>query len=142
MDKSQMRVRREFVLGLALVGLFAILVSLLLPTSGGPTRAKISLTQIQEREIASALSQYAAKVGGATNIDEKWVFQAVVGSQSFSHPVRTNLNGEILDFWDVPYRIVPTGQTNFVVHSAGKNHTFGDADDIIFNSRLNTYVKP
>ena len=65
-----------------------------------------------------------------------------MSSQTLSYPIQTNTVGEILDFWNVPYRIVPAGPTNFIVHSAGKNRTFGDADDIIFNSRSKNFVKP
>ena len=40
----------------------------------------------------------------------------------------------MVDAWQTPYKIELFGQTNFVVHSAGKDKIFGDADDIIFNS--------
>jgi hypothetical protein len=142
MDKSQMRVRPEFMLGLVVLALFVISVSLLMPEKGGKTRAKIILTRTEEREIASVLSQHASKIGGVTNVGGSWAFQALVSTSSFSSSDRTNTSGEILDFWDMPYRIELVGRTNFIIRSAGKNRKFGDADDIIFNSVSNDFVKP
>jgi hypothetical protein len=44
--------------------------------------------------------------------------------------------------WQTPYRFELLGPTNFIIHSAGLNQKFGDADDIIFNSASNDFVKP
>lgn len=49
---------------------------------------------------------------------------------------------EMLDPWGIPYQIKFFQQTNFVIRSAGKDKIFGDADDIIFNSVSNDFVKP
>jgi len=54
----------------------------------------------------------------------------------------TNAEGELLDGWAMPYRIEIIFQTNCVIRSAGKNRTFGDKDDIIFDSLKNRFVKP
>ena len=42
----------------------------------------------------------------------------------------------------MPYQIQIVAQTNFVIRSAGPNKKFGDADDIVFNSVSNDFVKP
>jgi hypothetical protein len=42
----------------------------------------------------------------------------------------------------MPFQIEITPPTNFVVRSAGPDKKFGDADDIIFNSVSNGFVKP
>jgi len=53
-----------------------------------------------------------------------------------------NTNGECLDPWGTRLKI-DFSQTNaFVISSAGKDKVFGDADDIIFNSVSNDFVKP
>jgi len=49
---------------------------------------------------------------------------------------------EMVDPWETPYQIEFFQQTNFVIRSAGKDKIFGDADDIIFNSVSNDFVKP
>ena len=49
---------------------------------------------------------------------------------------------ELFDFWHTPYQVKIIAQTNFTIRSAGPNKIFGDADDIIFNSASNNFVKP
>jgi hypothetical protein len=142
MDKSQMQVRPGFVLGLALIFVFAWLISLLLPSVGGPTRARNVLTRIEEKDVAIALSQYASKIGGITNTENSFAFRVLVSTASVSHNVRTNTINELLDFWDTPFRITTMPPTNFIVRSAGPDRQFGDADDIVFNSASNDFVKP
>ena len=46
------------------------------------------------------------------------------------------------DYWGTPYRIEIVVQTNYVIRSAGKNRTFGDKDDITFDSVKHGFVKP
>ena len=53
-----------------------------------------------------------------------------------------NQAGEFLDPWGTPYAINFTSTNSFVISSAGKNKVFGDADDIVFNSISNGFVKP
>ena len=48
----------------------------------------------------------------------------------------------MVDPWETPYKIDFYQQTNFILRSAGKDKIFGDADDIIFNSVSNNFVKP
>ena len=48
----------------------------------------------------------------------------------------------MLDVWGTPYRIEITIQTNYIIRSAGKDGTFGDKDDIFFDSLKNEFVQP
>lgn len=48
----------------------------------------------------------------------------------------------MVDPWKSPYQIQFIDQTNFLIRSAGKNAKFGDADDFIFTSVSNDFVKP
>ena len=48
----------------------------------------------------------------------------------------------MVDPWETPYQIQFFQQTNYIIRSAGKDKNFGDADDIIFNSVSNNFVKP
>lgn len=48
----------------------------------------------------------------------------------------------MVDAWGTLYAINFLSTNSFVVSSAGKDKKFGDADDIIFNSVSNDFVKP
>jgi len=48
----------------------------------------------------------------------------------------------MVDPWETPYQINFSQQTNFVIRSAGKDKIFSNADDIIFNSVSNDFMKP
>jgi len=148
MDKSQMRVRPSFLLGLVVVFLIVPwLANLLLPTVGGPTFARKIMTRRDIAEISSAISNQAGIGHFETRI-------YVNSSNSFSASFlsfttntirvdrnRTNSNGELLDFWGTPYGIEITVQTNYIIRSAGRDTNFGNKDDIIFDSK-NGFVKP
>jgi hypothetical protein len=110
------------------------------------TKAKIIFTRFETKEIATILKQNAVKAGGLTSVDNSLVFEAVFGTNGDInlnyHPQQTNSQGQVLDCWETPYQVEILAQTNFVVSSAGPNKKFGDADDIIFNSVSNDFVKP
>jgi hypothetical protein len=127
-----------------------ILIVLILPTIGTRNihhaKAKIIFTHFETKEIATVLKQHAIEIGGLTNIDNNFVFQAVFGTDETInlnyHSEQTNSQGQVLDCWKTPYQIEILMRTNFVVTSAGPDKIFGDADDIIFNSASNDFVKP
>ena len=57
----------------------------------------------------------------------------------------TNAAGLLTDPWETPYQIeIKSGTNSHHLHirSAGPNRTFGDNDDITFNSVSNDFVKP
>jgi hypothetical protein len=54
----------------------------------------------------------------------------------------TNKFEGFLDNWGMPLRMKMVAATNFIIRSAGPNQKYGDADDIIFNSVSNDFVKP
>ena len=119
-----MRLRPRFLIS---VGCFLILITVLsffLPEPAGVKKARIVITRVETKGIASASKERSAKIGGLTNIDNRFVFQAVFGTNSV-HAERTNSQGEVLDWWKMPYQIKIESQTNFVVTSAGPNKTFG-----------------
>ncbi len=96
-----------------------------------------------ERQIASALEQRAGETVGLTNIDNSLVYQTVYDALRLNFGSdRTNSQGEILDIWKTPFRVEFIPPTNFVVRSAGPDKQFGNADDIVFNSTSNAFVKP
>ena len=134
---------------LLLVGFFFVLPLLIGPFLPNHTRrikAFVIFTRFETKEIATELKQYSITTGGLTNIDNNFVFQAVFGTNGTVnlnyHSEQTNSQGQVLDCWKTPYQIEILTRTNFVVTSAGPNKRFGDADDIIFNSVSNDFVKP
>ena len=45
-------------------------------------------------------------------------------------PSQTNVNGEIVDGWGVPFRITYISDTDVRIVSAGPDNVFGTGDDI------------
>jgi hypothetical protein len=149
MEKSQIRVRPKFLVGLLVCFLIVPwIVSSLLPTGGGPTRARAILTRRHIGEISSAISNQAAvhRIESAFRLNSSNGFSAVfldfkTNAINFGSD-GVNLNGELLDFWRTPYRIEITIQTNYVIRSAGKNQILGDKDDIVLESVKAEPAKP
>src|SRR5450432_4074827 len=144
-----MRIRPAFLWLLFGFILFALLLPDFLPEPSAKKKAIVIFTRFETKEIGTALKQYFTETGNLTNIDKNFVIHAVLETKtlgtnesvnSLYHSERTNSQGEILDSWQTPYKIEFLEQTNFIVHSAGPNKIFGDADDIIFNSVSNDFV--
>jgi hypothetical protein len=145
MDKSQMRVRLRFLLGLLVI--FAILcwvISNGVPTEKEKIKARIIQTRSEERLMAELLAEQVAKIGGLTNLANEFILSSfrTTNEYQFSFVSRTNASSQVIDIWQTPFQINLVGLTNFIIHSAGPNQKFGDADDIIFNSVSNDFVKP
>jgi hypothetical protein len=141
MDKSQWEISPGFITLLLGVFLLCLIAEMLLPAGNFTTKAKIVNTRSEEAKITSALKERTMKNDAPTNIDVDFIYHALFGTNSYSSH-RTNTQGEILDLWQMPYQIEIVARTNFVVRSAGPDNKFGDADDIIFNSVSNDFVKP
>jgi hypothetical protein len=118
--------------------------SLLLPAGTPKIKVMIIRTRTEEREMSPVLEDEAMKVGGLTNINSQFMLATLSDIDDFSTNslFRTNISGELIDVWQTPYRIELIAPTNFIIRSAGKDKIFGDADDIIFNSASNDFVKP
>ena len=99
-------------------------------------------THTETRSMSLLLGNQAAKIGGLSSLSKKFVFDSLFISTTNYFPFTTNAGGEVIDIWGTAYQIKLLGPTNFAVGSAGKNLKFGDADDIVFNSISNDFVKP
>jgi hypothetical protein len=145
MDKSQVRVRPGFWLGLLAVFAFLCwLVDSGVPTEKEKTKAKVLETLGEERSMGELLEEKASKVGGLTNIPKEFILNPFLTTNKYrgiSFTTHTNALGELIDIWQTPFQIKLAGETNFIISSAGPNKKFGDADDIIFNS-VSNFVKP
>jgi hypothetical protein len=145
MDKSEWRIRPGFLLGLFVIFVFfAFFVPVFfgVPTEKDKAKAKKIQTMSEERIISSSLEESANSVGGLTNLNRQFILDSVFADNQYRMWLHTNGTGELIDIWQTPYRIELVGPTNFVIHSAGRNQKFGDADDIVFNSASNDFVKP
>jgi hypothetical protein len=140
MNQSQWNVRLAYITLLVFVLCMFLRVYGPQPMSD-KAFTKIHNERLEAAKIASALKQCAAKTEGLTNIDAGFIQDALIGTNSYILS-RTNAQDEILDLWKTPYQIGILAQKNFIVHSAGPNKIFGDADDIIFNSVSNDFMKP
>ena len=115
------------------------------PTEKEKAKAKVLETIGEERSMGDLLEQKASEVNGLTNIPNEFILNPFLITNTYegiSFTTRTNALGEIIDIWQTPFQIKFLGQTNFIINSAGPNKIFGDADDIIFNSVSNDFVKP
>ena len=142
MDKSQWQVSRRFVTGLVFCFLLWLIAEMLFPAGSNRTKAMIIKTRSDEHLLSSLLGEQAGKIGGLTNLNRQFILDSLSAKNHNQFWINTNATGEVIDIWQTPYRIELVGRTNFVISSAGKNRRFGDADDIIFNSVSNDFVKP
>ena len=96
---------------------------------------------------AEALKQFGIKYGRLPVGDNASIIRNLSGTNSdesifMALLPETNSAGEIFDAWKAPFKIEIVAKTNFIIRSSGKDKIFGDADDIIFNSVSNSFVKP
>ena len=129
--------------GLLLVGL-----AIFGPWSGGFGHSKTETTQMEEAELARALNHYetvfqqfptnnnAALVKQMTGENPQQLLFINLGATS------TNQDGQLIDIWSTPYKFVFNSTNSFTITSAGENRTFGDADDVVFNSVTNKVAQP
>jgi hypothetical protein len=101
-------------------------------------RAKIFKTRSDEKFFVFMLKNQLADIDLLAS--NELVLSSIPVQYNFGFA--TNQTGAMIDIWQTPYKIEIVQQTNFIIHSAGPNHKFGDADDIIFNSVSNDFVKP
>ncbi len=116
-------------------------VLFVLPKSNADRKAEITITRFWVKNIAGFLIQQAVETGSLTHFDKHSIAQSEFGSNNF-RPQWTNSLGESIDYWKTSFKIEILARTNFIIRSAGPNQKFGDADDIIFNSVSNDFVKP
>jgi hypothetical protein len=134
------------IVGLAL--LWVCLYCFVFPflVGGGPEN--VSRARFDESQLGAGMEEYKS-IFGDYPIGEN---VSVVRALARDNPKKllllnlgvnsTNKNGEFIDPWKTPYKIVFNGTNCFTIFSAGPNQSFGDQDDIIFNSVSNNFVKP
>src|ERR1035441_1832778 len=102
MDKSQMRVRPGFLLGLLGIFVFFSMFGSFLfgvPTEKEKTKSQNILTRVEERIMSQLLQENASKCGGLTNVFDGFIFNSLVTTNKSEFPLppfatRTNSAGQ------------------------------------------------
>jgi hypothetical protein len=124
-----------------------LLLAMLAPVHNYGGASKKVMCRIELSDLRTALNAYHDKYSNYPIGENSNIVSALAGDNSqktvFLNFRRTMEHpNEMVDPWETPYQIEFFQQTNFVIRSAGKDKIFGDADDIIFNSVSNDFVKP
>src|ERR1035437_1514227 len=122
--------------------LLGVLSPILWPHRNEPPKAKCRL---ELESVGIALKGYQAQYSDYPKGDQNEIIKSLLGNNlqkiQFLN-AKLNSSGEFLDPWGIPYAIKSSSTNGFIISSAGKDKVFGDADDIIFNSISNDFVKP
>jgi hypothetical protein len=141
-----MKLERIVFYGLAIL-VIALLLGMLMPIRvNHPPRKNVSCL-LEMTDLKMALNAYHDKYSNYPTGENSNIVSALAGDNlqkiAFLNFRRTKEHpNEMVDPWETPYQIEFFQQTNFILRSAGKDKIFGDADDIIFNSISNDFVKP
>jgi hypothetical protein len=123
---------------LALLLLLVIVGSILNPSPDRKVSAKSYKIRSDEKFLVFMLKNQFVDIGLLAS--NEFVLCSI--PPEYDLRFLTNQAGALIDVWQTPYKIEFLEQTNFGVHSAGKDKIFGTKDDIIFNSFSNDFVKP
>jgi hypothetical protein len=139
---------------LAFLLLLIIVGSIVSPSPYHISKAKAQIisTRLTETAMATALKAYS-NTYGVFPIGDTESVERILAGENFhdKNPQKipyllfiqtAEHSNEMVDSWGTPYQIEFLQQTSFIILSAGRNQKFGDADDIIFNSVSNDFVKP
>jgi hypothetical protein len=131
-----MKPKRIIIFSVA-VGIGLIFWAMLLPPETGPTlnknaRCRVVLMMRLQIEIKNYQYKFGSyPTGNYDQVLKKLFADDPKGVDFFR-----------ADPWGTPFAINFPSTNSFVISSAGKDKIFGDADDIIFNSASNDFVKP
>ena len=99
-------------------------------------------------DIKNALDGYQSKYGCYPTGNELEVVKILRGDNQQRYqflnikPNRLNPDKKYADPWGTPFAINFPSTNSVVLSSAGRDKTWGDKDDIIFNSISNGFVNP
>jgi len=128
---------------LVLVGIY-----LFTPFFGGSKGGTVSTTRNEEAQLANAIAQYNVVFHNYPTSDNAGLTKNLTGENPQQlrlinlSETSTNKDGQMVDIWSTPYRFAFHSTNSFIITSAGENRTFGDADDVVFNSATNTLPPP
>jgi type II secretory pathway pseudopilin PulG len=129
--------------------LMIVLAALLMPVNPRPSKKQLQRIrcQFEIMDLAVGFEKYKTTYQVYPSGNKLLVWKQLSGDNPqkiIFAPIKAgsiNTNGDFLDPWGTPYAMNFSSTNNFVISSAGKDKIFGDADDIIFNSVSNDFVK-
>jgi type II secretory pathway pseudopilin PulG len=126
---------KRLVFWLIALIIIAMLAAMSLPASG-PRPSKIGQCRVDLVFFHVEIENYKSEFGSypTGNYDQ-------VSKKIFENNPK-DFESHRVDPWRTPFAINFLSTNGFVISSAGPNRKFGDADDIIFNSLSNDFVKP
>ncbi|HEY5233471.1 MAG TPA: type II secretion system protein [Verrucomicrobiae bacterium] len=128
---------KRLIFWLVALAIIALLVAMLLPAETGSTLNKnVRCRVVLIMRLRSEIKNYQYEFGRYPAGDYDQVLKKLFRDDS------KKIELFRVDPWGTPFAINFLSTNSFVISSAGKNKIFGDADDIIFNSVSNDFVKP
>ena len=128
--------------------LLLVVLYLFTPILAGGHRDNASVTRLEEAQLADAINLYANALKQYPAGENASVTKALLGENP-QHLIflnldanSTNQQGEVIDLWNTPYKITFNFTNSFTISSAGNDRVFGSTDDIVFDSRSNSFAKP
>jgi len=113
----------------------AMLAAMSLPASG-PRPSKIGQCRVDLVFFHVEIENYKSEFGSYPTGNYDQLLKKLSGDDP--HKIESLR----VDPWGTPFAINFLSTNSFLISSAGPNKKFGDADDIIFNSLSNDFVKP
>jgi hypothetical protein len=139
---------KRLIFWLVPLAIIVLFFAMLLPAHTGLPRNKNALCRVVLMRLQAEIGNYKYEFGSYPTGDGAQVLKKLFGDNpkkiEFLSPQNRSINqaGELLDPWGTPFIINFPSTNSFVISSAGPNKQNGDADDIIFNTVSNGFVKP
>src|SRR6185312_16066468 len=129
-------------------GLVLVCIYLFAPFFGGSSHSLVATTQSEEAQLANAIAQYNVVFHKYPANDNAGLTKNLTGNNPQQLTLltlsesSTNKDGQMVDVWGTPYKFVFKSTNSFTITSAGENRTFGDTDDVVFDSVSNSLPPP
>jgi Type II secretion system (T2SS), protein G len=148
MIKSQWQISDRFIVMLVVAFGISFLVMQILPMLAGGGPAKVPRARSDERQLLLSMEICKQEFGSYPTGENATIMKLLAGDNAKKMKfinlgiLSTNAAGQFVDPWKIPYKIISDGTNCVIITSAGIDQKFGNADDIIFNSVSNDFVKP
>jgi len=141
-------VKQSLMIVAAGCGLLLICLYLFTPLFTGSRRSPGMTTRLEESALGAAIDQYTVVFQKYPSSDNAALTKNLTGDNPQQLTLltlaasSTNKDGQLVDLWSTPYKFAFLSTNRFTITSAGNNRTFGDTDDIVFDSSSNTLTNP
>lgn len=150
MGKLERQISRGIVTGFLFCFLLWLIAEILLPVNPRPSKKQLQRIRCQSEisEIATGFEKYKTTYQDYPSGNKFTLWKQLSGDNpqkiifASIKASSINTNGDFVDPWETPFAINFPSTNSFVISSAGPDKIFGNADDIIFNSASNNFVKP